>query len=69
MEAEDVAAGFQCGKRSLDDSFARHALANDQKGIGCTYVLRREVERSAHPDPGKSGRPAGPVTNVAIASP
>lgn len=42
VEAEDVAAGFRCGKRSLDDFFARHALANDQKGIGCTYVLRRE---------------------------
>ncbi len=42
VEAEDVAAGFQCGKRSLDDFFARHALANDQKGIGCTYVLRRQ---------------------------
>lgn len=42
VEAEDVAAGFRCGKRSLDDFFARHALTNDQKGIGCTYVLRRQ---------------------------
>jgi hypothetical protein len=44
LEAEDVASGFRCGSRSLDDFFARHALPNDRRGIGTTYVLRREVD-------------------------
>jgi hypothetical protein len=41
VEATDVASGFHCGAPSLDDFFARHALSNDARGIGRTYVLRR----------------------------
>ncbi len=41
IEASDVDAGFRCGKHSLDDYFARHALQNDRDGLGRTYVLRR----------------------------
>lgn len=42
IEPGDPEAGFSCGKRALDDYFARHALANDEAGIGRAYVLRRE---------------------------
>ncbi len=41
IEPADVASGFRCGKHPLDDYFARHALANDQAGIGRAYVLRK----------------------------
>lgn len=41
IAAEDAASGFRCGKHALDDYFARHALANDQAGIGRAYVLTR----------------------------
>lgn len=41
LEQADTQVGFSCGKRPLDDYFARHAYANDQAGIGRTYVLRR----------------------------
>ena len=44
IEAADAASGFRCGKHALDDYFARHALANDQAGIGRAYVLRRSPE-------------------------
>ncbi len=41
ISADDIANGFRCGKRPLDDYFARHALPNDEAGIGRAYVLRR----------------------------
>ena len=41
IEPADAQAGFSCGKRPLDDYFARHAAANDAAGIGRAYVLRR----------------------------
>ncbi len=41
LKPEDVESGFQCGKTSLDDYFAKYALKNDRKGIGVTYVLLR----------------------------
>jgi GNAT superfamily N-acetyltransferase len=41
LQPDDVVAGFRCGKRPLDDFFARHALANDRAGICRVYVLRR----------------------------
>lgn len=44
IEPADVESHFTCGKRSLDDFFARHALSNDRRGIGRTYVLRRGEE-------------------------
>jgi hypothetical protein len=47
VEAGDVTSGFRCGKHSLDDFFARHALVNDRRGVGCTYVLRRDEEAPA----------------------
>ena len=37
----DAASGFRCGKHPLDDYFARHAVRNDQSGVGRAYVLRR----------------------------
>jgi ribosomal protein S18 acetylase RimI-like enzyme len=36
--------GFTCGVRALDDFFARHALANEEGGLGRVYVLRRVDE-------------------------
>ena len=41
IEPADATSGFACGKHALDDYFARHAVANDQAGIGRAYVLRR----------------------------
>jgi GNAT superfamily N-acetyltransferase len=41
IEPDDATSGFVCGKRALDDYFARHALPNDQAGIGRAYVMRR----------------------------
>lgn len=41
MVAADAASGFRCGEPRLDEYLARHAFANDQAGIGCTYVLRK----------------------------
>src|SRR2546430_2336134 len=41
---EDPACGFRCGKHALDDYFARHALTNDQVGIGRAYVLPASAE-------------------------
>jgi hypothetical protein len=46
LEAQDTASGFHCGKHSLDDFFVRHALPNDRRGIGRTYVLRRSADDS-----------------------
>jgi hypothetical protein len=47
IEADDVAAGFECGEPSLDVFFARHAQINTLAGLGTTYVMRR----SASDDP------------------
>jgi GNAT superfamily N-acetyltransferase len=47
IEATDVKSGFSCGKRALDDYFARHAFANDNAGIGRAYVLRRASNDAA----------------------
>lgn len=41
IEAQDVESGFACGARALDDYVARHAISNDDAGIGRVYVLRR----------------------------
>jgi GNAT superfamily N-acetyltransferase len=43
IEAADAKAGFSSGKHSLDDYFARHAVANDTSGISRAYVLRRRA--------------------------
>ena len=42
IQPEDAKAGFSCGKHSLDDYFARHAVLNDATGISRAYVLRRD---------------------------
>lgn len=44
----DPACGFRCGKHPLDDYFRRHALDNDQKNIGRTYVLEASAEDVAN---------------------
>jgi hypothetical protein len=41
IEEADVKSGFSCGKHPLDDYFVRHALANERRGIGRAFVLRR----------------------------
>lgn len=34
IEPADTDAGFSCGSRALDDFFARHAVRNDEAGLG-----------------------------------
>ncbi len=46
IEAADAKSGFSCGTHALDDYFARHAVANDARGIGRAYVLRRSEDDS-----------------------
>ena len=43
----DPACGFRSGKHALDDYFARHALPNDQAGIGRAYVLEATADETA----------------------
>ena len=40
----DAASGFRCGKHSLDDYFARHAISNDRAGVSRAFVLPGETE-------------------------
>ena len=44
VEEADARSGFTCGEPALDAFFARHAVANDERGIGTTFVLRGAVE-------------------------
>ncbi len=37
----DAKSDFSCGRSDLDLYLRRHALSNDARGIGRTYVLRR----------------------------
>ena len=39
LSASDVESDFSCGQPQLDDYFKRHALSNDWRGIGKTFVL------------------------------
>jgi len=41
VQTGDAASGFRCGELALDEFFQRHATANDDRGIGRTYVLKR----------------------------
>jgi hypothetical protein len=41
---DDPGSGFSCGEPALDSSFARHALPNDRRGLGRTFVLRRPAD-------------------------
>jgi GNAT superfamily N-acetyltransferase len=43
----DLSCGFRSGVHSLDDYFHRHALPNDQAGIGRAYVLEARAEEIA----------------------
>ncbi|MDQ3265275.1 MAG: GNAT family N-acetyltransferase [Myxococcota bacterium] len=44
IQPADAKAGFACGNHSLDDFFARHAVANDAAGVCRVYVRRREAD-------------------------
>lgn len=41
---EHLGSGFSCGEPALDRFFARHALSNDRRGIGRTFVLERSSD-------------------------
>ncbi len=45
LEADDVKSNFICGQKDLDRYFARHALNNDQLGIGKTFVVRGKEDK------------------------
>lgn len=47
IEPADAKAGFSCGNHALDDFFARHAVRNDEAGVGRAYVLRRDSNDDA----------------------
>lgn len=49
IEPADAKAGFSCGNHALDDFFARHAVRNDEAGVGRAYVLRRDADDAALP--------------------
>jgi hypothetical protein len=38
VASDDSAKGFRCGVQALDDFFAKHALANDRRGLGKTFL-------------------------------
>jgi ribosomal protein S18 acetylase RimI-like enzyme len=44
IEPADAASGFRSGTHPLDDYFRRHAVANDEVGVGRAYVLRRAAD-------------------------
>ena len=41
IDKGDPESGFACGEPPLDAFFAKHALPNDRRGLGRTFVLRR----------------------------
>lgn len=47
IQEVDTRSGFSCGKRPLDDYFARHAFANHVGDIGRAYVLRKGSDPDA----------------------
>ena len=47
VTADDVKSDFRCGEAALDLFFARYACANDDRGIGRTYVLKRPASAPA----------------------
>lgn len=44
---EHLDSGFSCGEPALDRFFAMHALPNDRRGIGRTFVLERSTDDAA----------------------
>ena len=79
----DLGKLTKTGKQPLDDFFAKHALANDRRGLGKTFVLRAEsgepsilgfytlsmadIEVANLPDKVKRGLPQYPVPVARIA--
>lgn len=50
IEEADTHSGFSCGKRPLDDYFARHAFPNHVGDVGRAYVLHKVADTPAnHP--------------------
>jgi hypothetical protein len=47
MAESDLVTEFRCGEAALDDFFRKHALSNDERSIGRTYVLRRSADDPA----------------------
>lgn len=48
IEETDTKSGFSCGRRPLDDYFARHAFPNHVGDIGRAYVLRKADDADAN---------------------
>ena len=44
IDDDDPAGGFRSGVPALDTFFAKHALPNDRRGLGKTFVLRSPGE-------------------------
>lgn len=40
IQPEDPSSGFTSGQKALDRYFKKHALTNEQLGVGKTFVLR-----------------------------
>lgn len=40
IQPGDPKSGFTCGQKDLDRYFKKHALTNEQLGVGKTFVLR-----------------------------
>jgi hypothetical protein len=47
MAESDLVTEFRFGEPALDDFFRKHALSNDERSIGRTYVLRRRGDEPA----------------------
>ncbi|MCL2778713.1 MAG: hypothetical protein FWD73_11980 [Polyangiaceae bacterium] len=47
IKPSDAKTGFSCGNHALDDFFARHAVRNNEAGVGRVYVLRRDSNDNA----------------------
>lgn len=45
LSAAHDCRGFRCGRHRLDNFLARHALTNDRRGLGRTYVAAVEGSR------------------------
>ncbi len=45
----DASSGFRSGVAPLDQYFSKHALENDRRGIGKTFVLRAGAQATESP--------------------
>lgn len=46
----DVAAGIESGEAALDAFFSKHSLINDRRGLGRTFVRRRQPGEADLPE-------------------